>query len=424
MFTENINIQYEFPEDLNYTVKIGFTNNNPECLQSVTYAGEEIEDYAAAEGFIVRPGKKLTVTVNSLYHKLAGYKVNGESEEVFGDVYSVVVLSDIELEFDAAPYEVMNAQIIIDGVEGITITNYKTHKEVEAVNGANDLSFTEKDNSYYVAVNPGYELTEVYDETYEKDYLASYFSGYLYLDKNSKIYLTAKKIVFDSDVVVYIDDLTDVYYGLSLTCGKSTYSTYDAGYFTFPFRKADGGIKFSASGVKSANGYINGEATEIGYPSYFTLNDINDGDVVKVFFKPENAIEHTVKFEASEGLLDGFEIKKDIVAAVDPSDDVKAVGKTRFTMTPVSRANEDLTVKVGDQEIEAVDGVYTFETEGDTTVSVLSTSGIADVTVGENQTHDVYNLQGIRVAHNASSADLNNLPAGIYIINGKKIAIK
>ena len=36
--------------------------------------------------------------------------------------------------------------------------------------------------------------------------------------------------------------------------------------------------------------------------------------------------------------------------------------------------------------------------------------------------HAVYNLYGIKVADN--SADMNTLPPGIYILNGKKIVIK
>lgn len=36
----------------------------------------------------------------------------------------------------------------------------------------------------------------------------------------------------------------------------------------------------------------------------------------------------------------------------------------------------------------------------------------------------VYNLQGIVVMENATASDINNLPAGVYIINGKKVAIR
>ena len=80
---------------------------------------------------------------------------------------------------------------------------------------------------------------------------------------------------------------------------------------------------------------------------------------------------------------------------------------------------------VGDSVIEAVDGVYTFETEGDTTVKVSNgTTGIESVISGENTTADVYNLQGIRVARQANADEVNALPAGIYVVNGQKVIVK
>ncbi len=101
-------------------------------------------------------------------------------------------------------------------------------------------------------------------------------------------------------------------------------------------------------------------------------------------------------FNAASGLLDGYDVKKDLIADADITAPVEAVGKTRFTISPKARAAEgDLVVKVGDKTIEPVNGVYTFETEGDTEVAVSSpTSGIENVLVGEQATADVYNLQG------------------------------
>lgn len=52
-----------------------------------------------------------------------------------------------------------------------------------------------------------------------------------------------------------------------------------------------------------------------------------------------------------------------------------------------------------------------------------ATSGISDVAVPAvlNVSDDVYNLQGVRVA---ARADMNNLPAGLYICGGKKYVVK
>lgn len=51
-------------------------------------------------------------------------------------------------------------------------------------------------------------------------------------------------------------------------------------------------------------------------------------------------------------------------------------------------------------------------------------SGVENVISDKASTGDVYNMQGICVKRGASVEDLNSLPTGIYIINGKKIVVK
>lgn len=51
-------------------------------------------------------------------------------------------------------------------------------------------------------------------------------------------------------------------------------------------------------------------------------------------------------------------------------------------------------------------------------------TGVENVISDKASTGDVYNMQGICVKRGASVEDLNSLPTGIYIINGKKIVVK
>ena len=52
----------------------------------------------------------------------------------------------------------------------------------------------------------------------------------------------------------------------------------------------------------------------------------------------------------------------------------------------------------------------------------MSTTGIKGVTMTDDECFDIYNLQGQKVKSKATN--LNGLPRGIYIINGKKYAVK
>lgn len=62
---------------------------------------------------------------------------------------------------------------------------------------------------------------------------------------------------------------------------------------------------------------------------------------------------------------------------------------------------------------------FYYEIEG------LDGSGVEYVeTAEEPTTVDVYNLTGIRVLKNAPKENVNNLPAGLYIVNGKKVMVK
>ncbi len=70
---------------------------------------------------------------------------------------------------------------------------------------------------------------------------------------------------------------------------------------------------------------------------------------------------------------------------------------------------------------------YQFDTLNDGDVININfieeeSSGVENIAADANATFDVYNLQGVRVARNVSN--LNNLPAGIYIANGKKVVVK
>lgn len=57
-------------------------------------------------------------------------------------------------------------------------------------------------------------------------------------------------------------------------------------------------------------------------------------------------------------------------------------------------------------------------------VTVTDETGVREVTIDASVPVDVYTMQGIAVLHNVLTADLGNLPAGIYIIRQGKAAKK
>ncbi|MDE6359240.1 MAG: hypothetical protein K2L29_06545, partial [Duncaniella sp.] len=96
---------------------------------------------------------------------------------------------------------------------------------------------------------------------------------------------------------------------------------------------------------------------------------------------------------------------------------------TYYTITPVSE--EKVIVTVNDEPLEAEEGVYATTINADTKIVVSVLSAITGVgTDASAANNDVYNLQGILVKANASADDIKALPAGLYIIGGKKTIVR
>ena len=431
-YITDVVITQDFPEGVMYTVKFVFTNGDPGCISSVTYGNDTIADFAGAEGFQVRPGKKLTANFNRDDYKIISYQKNDDEpyESSYLSLAAEVIGADFTLTVTADKYTYSDGVIVVDDPDAVKVTRYDyPYTEVELVAGENTVSFKNngEDNRFNVTARDGYEVLRLYDAAYDEETTVSTWSSStaISLKENSKFEITTGKVIRDMNVVFYADDLTNLWYGLQFSRGGFSINATE-GYTLVDYREKDGKITVSATGATSDSKlYRNYEEIVQSYYSYYTIENIVDNEVIKLFFVPENAIEHTVTFDMVDGTLDGYEVKKDILAVVDPTEPVSAVGKTQFTIAPVAREGVALTVIVGDSVIEAVDGVYTFETEGDTTVKVSNgTTGIESVISGENTTADVYNLQGIRVARQANADEVNALPAGIYVVNGQKVIVK
>ena len=76
-------------------------------------------------------------------------------------------------------------------------------------------------------------------------------------------------------------------------------------------------------------------------------------------------------------------------------------------------------MSVNDNKVEKDEenSSYIFTVEGNDKVVIKNsaTVGINEIAAHDEEEKTIYNLQGIRVE------DLGNLPAGIYIVNGKKV---
>lgn len=199
-------------------------------------------------------------------------------------------------------------------------------------------------------------------------------------------------------------------------------SALQTGYSLIPFY--DGYTSFGLGWYTNNNVvgkvYLNGTEQEAMWGQY-TFSPLNDGDVVKVFLSNEPEECH-VSFTVDEGL--DATVVRDIISNVGNwREGFTTFAGTQVNIAPVQGVG--LAVKVNGVEVPEDNdaGSHQFvvvEPRTEVAISKAGTDGIA--TVGaENADAPVYNLQGVKVG---SSKDLNRLPAGIYIVNGRKLIVK
>ena len=90
-----------------------------------------------------------------------------------------------------------------------------------------------------------------------------------------------------------------------------------------------------------------------------------------------------------------------------------------YTPTAAGTYSFYCTVSINDVAINSDKAVVEVaETEAD------DDAGISDITTDETGKFSVYSLGGVLLMKTKDSAEIENLPEGIYIVNGKKVAIK
>ncbi len=431
-YVETVDVAANFPEGLKFKTVV--TLNGPtEMISYVRINNKDVDDIAAcltADGFEANPGDNIAIGYNTDY-KIDAVSDNGESKSVFSQYSIEQIDKDHNVEITGHAYALFNVKFDVTGAEGIIGSFGSTTLKLSE--GENTPKISEKNNYITFSAAPGWYF-ETFTDAAGTDYLSLsdweyYGKVYLTVKEGDSFSIVAKKIRRDNTLVVFYDDFS----ALSFSYFKTKFKNYDElpdeitpGYNVINFRDEDGYFSVFASG--SYDGFYAYKNDEFMNPSYegakyFEDEAVADKDIYKIFFVNEPTV-HSVTFTVSDNALDGYDVKKDLIADVDYTAAVKAVGKTRFTISPVSSDVKSITVIVGDNEIKAVDGVYTFDTESDTGVSVAATSSIEDILAESDGNADVYNLQGIRVFRGATADDIAALPAGIYIINGTKIAVK
>lgn len=395
----------------------------PEMDVTVTFNYEEGAE-GALTGFIVndeavepvdnkvvlKAGQYISFNSNPDF-KIDEVTVNGSVINWKGGyAYRFTVMEDSEVTVKAHKPQALKATVIVDNAENVTLFRGFSYmgNVIALTHGSNAIEVPETDttisweiagDAYLVSLTvDGVEFAEPYN--------------YLNVKEGMVIEFKTDKMVMDRTAVIWVDDASAPgfmnFYG---TNGATV--QLESGYNVLEFSEQLSPYFFAWTGGVTNELFLNGIRQTSLYEGANSYNlPLVDGDVVKAFIVSEPVL-CTVKFDVAEGA--DIEVVKDIISNVENlSEELSCFKGTEIAVRSAA------TVSVNGEAVAAdEDGVCRFTVEGDTTVEIGGSTAVEAIGAEEG-VEVIYNLQGIRLRENSR----DNLPAGIYIVTGKKVAVK
>ena len=414
--TDGVKIEVftEYP-DIEVPVKFEFVNENTEAsITSVTVAGETIApEVYLSEDFKVKIGSYLSINGNTTDYKVNSLSLNGEPTYFFGS-YGAPVMGESTFSFDVKKYETFTKKIKADHPEHFTL--YKGfeygNEVISFTDGEASVELIENNPVITIILKDGYKLSKLLDG--ENDITANItpYNKSFNAATTGDVVIETAEIVYDLQFVTYIDDKTSASY-LSYTDFMRKNYDLQNGYNLIKYYAELAPFQTSWYGPAFNNLYLNDEKQGgmYGSETMYELN-INDGDVVKIFFTCDPA-SYKLTFKNNYG--EGITCTKDMIVPVTDFAEQTVLQGTLVELA--APEGKQLTVTVGDAEPVTAE-TYSLTVTADTAVTIddPEMSGINGIGTAVSD-EKVYNMQGMFLG---TKADLGRLPSGLYIVGGKK----
>ena len=372
------------------------------------------------EGFTMKAGENLYLTGNLTDYKFNSMTIGSETINYFNGRTQALITDDTKIMVNVAKYKTLNATISIDNTNAATVlTNqYDTTSGLVLANGENAVEISETITQLFMKPNTGYYVTKLTvngEDVMESSYVSYNKMYQINVTDGMKVAIETAKITYDNKMVVYVnmDPASMVYFSFTNT-DREEY-TLKQGYNVINFSTTQN--PFTWSWYDNGNDglvYINDVLTQPTYEGSASFQDkqMKDGDVVKLFIHETTEKNYNVTFE---GDTQDAVITKDIITPVESAEAQTVLPGTRFTFEAVE--GKDIVVTANGEEVASADGVFTFDVTADTQFKVTANTADGVNTVSSQNARAIYNLQGVRM-------NGKNLPAGMYIINGKSVMVK
>lgn len=415
-----IDVEANFPDiDLNFTLNV--TEGCEDLIAYVCLNEEKVPDFKTGT-MSVKAGTMISIIPNSDLYKVVSAEINGEPWDWSGRwAHEFVITQDTEISIEAAPYATYPVTVIINDPAGIKL--YKGYayynNVVELQAGENTVQVSEASGYLDWEKNPGYVINSVY---LNEESLSTRYGG-SYVNEGDVLTFDITQLELNNEAVLWIDDTAACNWYFAFTTVDADYFNIYDGYNYFRFADSMNPFNLYLSGelITVNKVFNNGEVVEPMYSSGTAYEiELADKDVLKIFLTTE-----PVDCQATVTLVDNPDVTvmRDIILPVTEfGTPITVFNETQFTIAPENGCKVDVTVN--GEAVEAnEEGKYDVIVK-DTTTSIdvknLGT-GVNMLGVDSVKDNSVYNMLGVRLG-NADA--ISTLPAGCYIVNGRKVVVK
>lgn len=422
--TDEIVVESNYP-DKDCKVNFVYANEGTsDFITSVTANGTAVKNYNAAEGFTVKAGTSLAFTGNTSDYKFNSMKIGEENVTYFNGNYNSIIKDNTTITIDVNKYATLTGVIKINNIEGVKVfTNYYDDTSIIAItSNEQEITRNEQNPKIYIKPNSGYKVNSVtaggneVSADYQKIYTIT-------LTNDMVINVDVTPIVYNDKALIYINKVPTPYFLCAKSFeGRDREVAKTVGYTNISFDKDSENplrVTWYDYDVTSTCGavYLNDVECAKYYGnegSYYIT--ISNGDIIKIYPSTTPSF-YDVTFTISGVNASDIDVKKDIITEVtDLAAGFSALTGTQVDITPAEGKN--INVSVNDEAITADNGVYSFNVTAATAVKIEEATGINSISSDDKADNKVYTVQGVRVNN------VKNLPAGLYIVNGKTRVVK
>lgn len=440
---DSITVLADFPD---VDVPVHFVAGNAASagfITAVKVDGTAVSNWADAD-FTVKLGSNVEFSGNVSDYQCDSLIVDGTKTTNFSGTTSFFVgkESDYTVKYYAAKYQSYDVTINIDNPAAVSAYKYSSPyfssysaTPITLQAGANVVSFNTSCKYLFIKTNAGSKVLTFVDadnQDFSSNTIGSYPTG-IATAADAVYTITTWTVDRSSTLAFYIDDPAAAQYGGQLTLAADNYNNMStplvfqnpqgasvlakSGYNLVKFDPEfdnPAQVSFYVNDASIVNFYINGVKQDAS-TSYSGIT-LSDGDVFKAYLLGAPA-EYSVSFASKEGFDFGFtDVVRDVIV---PVSDVSAPLSV-LTDTQISFRLTGTTLVTANGKALSADenGVYTLSINENTAILAGGEpTSVANVSAADSR--NVYSLQGVLLLQDATEAQIQSLPAGMYIIGGK-----